>query len=74
MELIGPNNERGLSVPAGDVAALREALAMVLQNPEVAKNKGMAGRRFVDEHLGWGQYYPALIQCYSEAIALRGEN
>ena len=74
LELIGKNNERGVVVPAGDVGALREALAMVLQNPAVAQSKGMAGRRFVEEHLGWDHYYPALMQCYSEAIAQRGEN
>jgi len=68
-ELIGPGGERGLLVPPGDAAALRQALVtMLTQKRETTRAQGEAGRCFVEENLGWDRYYPALMECYREAV------
>lgn len=67
-ELIGDQGERGLLVPPGDAAALRQALVEMLRRPDRARAQGEAGRRFVLENMRWEHYYPALLDCYREAV------
>lgn len=48
--------ETGLYVPAEDVAALREAIAYLLENPEDAARMGRNGRREVERSLSLARY------------------
>ncbi len=41
----------GIYVPAGDVPSLREAVTYLLERPDVARQMGAAGRRFVESDL-----------------------
>ena len=67
-ELIGDRGERGLLVPPDDANALRKALATMLSPGYGTCAKGEAGRRFVLDNMSWEQYYPALLDCYREAV------
>ena len=67
-ELIGDRGERGLLVPPDDANALRKALTTMLSPGHGTRAKGEAGRRFVLDNMSWEQYYPALLDCYREAV------
>ena len=67
-ELIGEHGERGLLVPPGDVAALRQALTLMLAPGHGTRAQGEAGRRFVMDNMSWEHFYPALLDCYREAV------
>ena len=67
-ELIGDHCERGLLVPPANVNALRKALTTMLSPGHGTRAQGEAGRRFVLENMRWEHYYPALLDCYREAV------
>jgi glycosyltransferase involved in cell wall biosynthesis len=46
------DGKTGLLVPPGDPAALSAAISCLLTSPELARNLGAEGRRFVEEHFG----------------------
>ncbi len=59
------NNETGLLVPSENVAALRDALAELLDNIPLRKQMGGASRRRVEEHYSWdgtAQQYALLLE------------
>jgi glycosyltransferase involved in cell wall biosynthesis len=62
----------GTIVPERSPVALATALAALADNPDLRRRMGDAGRRRIDEELGW----PALTKRYIahfEALARRGE-
>ena len=67
-ELIGDRGERGMLVPPDDANALRKALTTMLSPGHGTRAKGEAGRRFVLDNMSWEHYYPALLDCYREAV------
>lgn len=48
--------ETGLYVPPGDVAALRQAIRRLLDDPREAERMGRAGRRLVEERMNLDHY------------------
>lgn len=47
------DGETGILVPPGDVAPLADALSRLLQEPELARRLGQAGRHRVETYLNW---------------------
>lgn len=47
------DGKTGLLVPPGDVRALRDAMKKLWENPALALEMGMAGRRFVEENYSY---------------------
>jgi glycosyltransferase involved in cell wall biosynthesis len=44
----------GLTVKYGNVLQLKEALEIILNNPELSKEMGKNGKKFVTENYSWG--------------------
>jgi glycosyltransferase involved in cell wall biosynthesis len=44
------HGKTGLLVPPGDVNAMRNAIKTLWENPDLAHEMGMAGRKFVEEN------------------------
>lgn len=53
-EVVGESGGSGLLVPPGDPAALAQAIACILSNPELAARLGANGRTRVLERFTWG--------------------
>ncbi len=64
-EVVG---EAGLLVPAGDAAALRGALARLIDEPETARRLGAAGRERVLRLFSWRRAARQTVSVYREAI------
>jgi len=67
----------GLLVPVGDRAALANAVARYIADPELRRKHGEAGRSMVLEHFRQELVWEAWAQFYSEALSsseARGEN
>ncbi|HSC91319.1 MAG TPA: glycosyltransferase family 4 protein [Gaiellaceae bacterium] len=63
------DGETGLLVPPGDVDALRGALRRLLDDRELRRRLGEAGRRRATERLSWDGVVAALTAAYREALA-----
>ena len=59
----------GLLVPPGRPDDLAAALRRVLENPELGRRMGLAGRRRVEEKFSWASVAERTEQVYQEAIA-----
>ena len=46
----------GMFVPQGDPKALREAIQYLWDNPEVSRQMGNAGRKYIETHNTWEQF------------------
>lgn len=57
----------GLLVPAGDVAALREALLRLVVDPDLRARLGRAARAFHDTHLNMDLYADRLLDVWRSA-------
>lgn len=66
---VNAHGEHGLRVPPGEVPALRDALAMFLDNEELAERFGSAGRRRFDAEFGTAQMIKAHRRLYAEVLA-----
>jgi glycosyltransferase involved in cell wall biosynthesis len=58
----------GIVTPPGDAQALAQALIALRDDPERRRRLGMAGRRYVEEHLSWDN----LVTDWLEQLAERG--
>jgi glycogen synthase len=58
----------GLLVPPGEPEALAAALRRVLDNPELGRRMGRAGRRRVEERFAWASVAERTERVYAEAI------
>ncbi len=56
----------GITVPPGDSAALRDALRLLLSDPDVCRRMGEAGRRRVVESYTWRQTALRTAEVYEE--------
>jgi glycogen synthase len=69
------DGKTGLLVPPAQPEALASALTRVLQNPELGRRMGKAGRARVEARFSWASVAERTEQVYAEAIAefKRGE-
>lgn len=63
------HQQTGLLAPAGDADALAEAIAMLLQYPDVARRYGEQGRRHVAEHFSLRAHVQMIQQIYVDLRA-----
>ena len=62
------NEETGLLVPPGDVAALREALTRLLDDAGLRRRFGEAGRERIAEHFTWKRFGDETLRAYEDAL------
>ncbi|TML50992.1 MAG: glycosyltransferase family 4 protein [Actinobacteria bacterium] len=62
------DEETGLLVPPGDVAALREALRRLLADQELRARLGANARRRAEETLSWERVTDLTLQAYEDAL------
>ncbi|MDX3224835.1 glycosyltransferase family 4 protein [Streptomyces sp. ME19-01-6] len=70
-EVAGPDGETCLAVPPGDAGALAAALTRLLDDAELRRKLGAAGRERVLEHFTWERAAIGTVERYREAIAAR---
>jgi 2-deoxystreptamine N-acetyl-D-glucosaminyltransferase/2-deoxystreptamine glucosyltransferase len=63
------DGETGLLVPPGNVGALRAALERLLDDVELRRRMGEAGRERIREHFTWPAVTDLTIQAYEDALA-----
>jgi starch synthase len=63
------DGKTGLLVPPGRPDDLAAALRRVLENPELGRRMGLAGRKRVEEKFSWASVAERTEQVYREAIA-----
>jgi glycosyltransferase involved in cell wall biosynthesis len=63
------DGESGLIVAAEDVAALAEAMQLLVEDPQLAQRLGQAGRQDVQAQHNATRHYERLLSVYSEAIS-----
>ncbi len=63
------DEQDGLLVPFGDVAALATAFRRLLDNPAEARRMGETGRAKVVREFTWDQVYQRVRAVYAEAVA-----
>ena len=59
----------GLVCPAGDATAVAEAVRTLIDDPALAEGLGAAGRRWVEEHAGWGLLVRRWLRQIGEPVA-----
>ncbi|MGW3571253.1 glycosyltransferase family 4 protein [Streptomyces sp. NPDC000941] len=70
-EVAGPDGETCLAVPPGDAGALAAALTRLLDDAELRRKLGAAGRERVLTHFTWERAAIGTVERYREAIAAR---
>ncbi len=65
------DGETGIHVPPGDVDALRAALQRLLDDRELRRRMGEAGRERVRERFSWDAVTDATIAAYRDASGER---
>lgn len=68
-EVVG---DAGVLVPPGDAGALRDAIIMLLDNPELRRKLGEAGLARVNASLTWRHAAEKTVAVYREAIDAHG--
>jgi glycosyltransferase involved in cell wall biosynthesis len=58
------HGETGLLVPPGDPSALAEAIIQLLEDENLRRSMGQAGRQRVLQHFTWDKIAQDLMQCY----------
>jgi len=62
------HEETGLLVEPGDVAALRDALTRLLEDADLRRRFGEAGRARIAEHFTWERFADSTLQAYEDAL------
>jgi glycosyltransferase involved in cell wall biosynthesis len=55
----------GFVVPPGDVAALRNRIELLTQNPDLARRMGEAGRQAVEHRFSWNAVAQRCVEAYA---------
>ena len=63
------DGETGVLVPPRDVDALREALERLLDDRELRRRLGAAGRDRIREHFSWERFSAETIRAYEDALS-----
>lgn len=58
----------GIVVPPGDAEAIRDALGRLINDPDLAREMGQAGRRAVQAGYGWHDYANRAIAAYRNLL------
>ena len=66
------DGETGILVPPKDPEKMAEAIIKILQNPELAKNMGQAGRKRVEEKFSLYRMVSEYRSLYEEILARKG--
>ncbi|MBN1137158.1 MAG: glycosyltransferase family 4 protein [Anaerolineae bacterium] len=61
--------EDGLLAAPGDVTGLAERMATLLEDPGRRREMGRMGRAKVEDHYGWPQIVPRLVEIYEQVVA-----
>jgi glycosyltransferase involved in cell wall biosynthesis len=70
-EVVG-NDGAGILVPARDAPALAKAIGRLLEDPELRRQMGQAGRRRVVNLFTWENAARQMVEVYREAIDAHG--
>jgi glycosyltransferase involved in cell wall biosynthesis len=62
------DEETGLLVPPRDVGALRSALRRLLDDPELRRRLGAAGRERIRQHFSWERFGDETLRAYGDAL------
>jgi glycosyltransferase involved in cell wall biosynthesis len=62
------HEETGLLVPPGDVEALRGSLRRLLDDPDLRRRFGEAGRARIAEHFTWQRFGDEILRAYEDAL------
>ena len=65
------DGETGLLVPKGDAVALAAAIGRLLDDPELARRMGEAGRRHVLARFSWKKHADEMINVYESVLGAR---
>src|SRR5690348_14627327 len=68
-EVVGPDGQCADLVPPGDVGALEDAIAALLDDDARRERMGRAGRERVLEHFSWRAVAKAVAAAYEETIS-----
>jgi glycosyltransferase involved in cell wall biosynthesis len=63
------DGETGLLVPKGDAAALAAAIGRLLDDPELGRRMGEAGRRHVLGRFSWKKHADEMMNVYESALS-----
>ena len=66
------NGETGILVPPGDEQRMVQALARLLDNPQLAIEMGRAGRKRVEQHFTIQQTVRGIEQVYEQVLSRNG--
>jgi len=67
-EVVGEDNEAGISVPPANAEALAGAIKNLLGNDAMRKEMGKAGRKRVEDHFNWRRAAEETVQVYEELL------
>ncbi len=67
-EVVGENNEAGISVPPADAESLAKAIKKLMADEELRKEMGEAGVRRVEEHFNWRRAAEDTVKVYEELL------
>jgi len=67
-EVVGEGNEAGISVPPADSKALASAIRQLLDDDDLRRRMGEAGRKRVEEHFNWRRAAEDTVRVYEELL------
>ncbi len=63
--------ETGVYVPVGDVSEMRQAILQLLENPQLAKRMGIAGRRRIEQEMSLDWYVTRLSEHVQTSLCMQ---